>query len=241
MAGTIVHLAVAVQLDRRFCEEPERWLGAWAAQYRREDFFAGNICPDGIMARKDYKREMKLHTHMRDGIPDGTFQEPENLAMFRHRLKQFFQENIQRPNVRFSLYLGYLTHMLTDEKFILERHPEVLKRIAQTGFDRKNPETYVKFGRDVDAVDFRLIKEFPDISEAYRALKKVEPYEITGWITKEELSASREWILEYFFETPHELSEPLFLPYEQMREFITDVTEEICGKLARYLNAEDAP
>lgn len=234
MAGTIVHLAVAVELNRRFCEEPQKWLGVWENQYHSEDFFAGNICPDGIMARKNYQREMKLHTHMRDGIPDGTFQEPEHLALFRRRLKQFFQENIHKPDVRFSLYLGYLTHMLTDEKFILEIHPEVLKRIAATGFDRSNPQTYVKFGKDVDAIDFRLVDEFPDISTAYEALRNVKPYAIDGWITQEELTASREWICRYFFETPHERYEPLFLPYGQMRQFIVDVTEEICGKLPDY-------
>ena len=77
MAGTIVHLAVATQLDQLFANEPERYLGKMADKYCSNDFFAGNICPDGIMAREGYCREMKLHTHMRDGIPDGTFQQPE--------------------------------------------------------------------------------------------------------------------------------------------------------------------
>ena len=235
MAGTIVHLAVATQLNERFHKDSGEWLGKWAKHYDSEDFFAGNICPDGIMAREGYRREMKLHTHMRDGIPDGTFQEPERLALFRSRLKNFFAENTSNPEMRFSLYLGYLTHMLTDEKFILELHPEVLKRIAKTGYDRNNPETYMKFGKDVDNIDFRLVAEFPGISEAHQALRNVKPYEITGWITEEELTNSRKWILNYFFETPHEIHPPLFLPYEEICQFIPDVVEEICGKLPEYL------
>ena len=89
MAGTIVHLAVATQLDQLFANEPERYLGKMADKYCSNDFFAGNICPDGIMAREGYCREMKLHTHMRDGIPDGTFQQPEHLQLFRKRLSDF--------------------------------------------------------------------------------------------------------------------------------------------------------
>lgn len=235
MAGTIVHLAVATRLNERFRKDKKEWLGHWAKEYDSEDFFAGNICPDGIMARKGYRREMKLHTHMRDGIPDGTFQEPERLALFRSRLSSFFKQNVTTPHARFSLYLGYLTHMLTDEKFILELHPEVLKRIAQTGYDRNNPETYVKFGKDVDNIDFRLVAEFTGISVARQALRNVKPYEITGWITEEELTDSRKWILKYFFETPHEIAPPLFLLYEEICEFIPAVVDEICERLHEYL------
>ena len=85
MAGTCVHLAVAMELNRKFCAEPTLYLGEMGRQYVPELFFAGNICPDGIMARQNYQREMKLHSHLRDGIPDGTFQEPDRLALLRKK------------------------------------------------------------------------------------------------------------------------------------------------------------
>ncbi len=236
MAGTIVHLAVATQLDQLFANEPERYLGKMTDKYCSNDFFAGNICPDGIMAREGYCREMKLHTHMRDGIPDGTFQQPEHLQLFRKRLSDFFAKHNNKEE-RFSLYLGYLTHMLTDEKFILEIHPYVLQRIAVTGYDRDNPQTYVKFGRDVDQIDFRLVKEFPGIDKAYQALCQVTPYEIADYITEQELTASREWIKNYFFETEHTIEDPIFLPYQEMYQFIPEAVSQICDRLPEYITS----
>lgn len=236
MAGTCVHLAVAAELNQIFQKQRRRCLGAHAEEYDSSLFFAGNICPDGIMARKNYRREMKLHSHLRDGIPDGTFQEPEKLALFHQRLKSFYQSNLEREDRDFSLYLGYLTHMLTDEKFILEIHSGVLDAIARTGYTSKNKETFVLFGQDVDQIDFRLAAEYPGIREVYEALRTVSPYEVAGMITTEELTDSRNWILRYFFETPHEIRKPRFLPYDRMLRFIPDAVEEIMHKLPEYVS-----
>lgn len=234
MAGTCVHLAVATELNTVFRQSGEKYLGKYAGHYQAELFFAGNICPDGIMARKDYQREMKLHTHLRDGIPDGSFQEREKLALFRKRLKNFFRENVYEQGRDFSLYLGYLTHMLTDEKFILEIHGRVLELLAEAGYDRNNPETFILFGKDVDQIDFRLVAEHPGIEEAYRCLSRVSPYEIAGMITEEELDDSRHWILSYFFESEHSLEEPGFLQYDTMKHFIAEAVKEILQRLPEY-------
>lgn len=234
MAGTCVHLAVATELNQRFCAETTRYLGEMGEQYVPELFFAGNICPDGIMARQNYRREMKLHSHLRDGIPDGTFQEPERLALFRQRLKSFFVLNVYEQKRDFSLYLGYLTHMLTDEKFILEIHSHVLQAIEEDGYSRQEPEMYALFGRDVDRIDFRLVAEYPGLEQAYQALCRVSPYEIADFITEQELTDSREWILSYFFETEHRLEAPVYLSYETMYRFIAKAVNEILERLPDY-------
>lgn len=213
----------------------DHYLGKMEKQYVPELFFAGNICPDGIMARRSYQREMKLHSHLRDGIPDGTFQEADNLALFRQRLRDFFIQNVYEQGREFSLYLGYLTHLLTDEKFILEIHPHVLQAIEAAGYSRQEPEMYALFGKDVDRIDFRLVAEYPGMEQAYQALSKVPPYEIKGLITEQELTDSRKWILSYFFETDHVLETPVFLPYERMYRFIAEAVEEILDRLPEYL------
>lgn len=236
MAGTVVHLSVAVKLNEMFQAEPERYLGNYAPRYQPELFFGGNISPDGIMARKNYERSMKLHTHMRDGIYDGTFHESANLDIFRKRLYAFFKENLKNPDRDFSLYLGYLTHMLTDEKFVLEIYNDVLDAIAKAGYPRMDRATFEKFGADVDAIDFRLVKEFSGISTAREALRNVKPYEIVGLITEQELTDSRNWILQYFFGQEREkITEPKFLTYERMRRFIDDAADEIIMRLPEYL------
>lgn len=234
MAGTCVHLAVATELNTIFRQSGEKYLGKHWESYQAEFFFAGNICPDGIMARKDYQREMKLHTHLRDGIPDGSFQERENLALFRERLMDFFRGNVYGQGRNFSLYLGYLTHMLTDEKFILELHGRVLESLAEVGYDRNNPETFALFGKDVDQIDFRLVAEYPGMEEAYRCLSRVSPYEIADMITTDELNDSRHWILSYFFEREHSLAEPKFLKYDTMKHFIPEAVKEILQRLPDY-------
>lgn len=235
MAGTCVHIAVAAELNRQFCRDLDRYLGEMGDRYVPELFFAGNICPDGIMARQNYQRAMKLHTHLRDGIPDGTFQKPEHLALFRKRLKDFFVQNVFDRGRDFSLYLGYLTHMLTDEKFILEVHPRVLMALEEAGYSRQNPETYAVFGHDVDQIDFRLAAEYPGMKEAYQALRKVSSYEIKGMITEQELTDSRQWILSYFFEKKHPIETPEFLSYKTMLDFIPEAVEEILNRLPEYL------
>lgn len=235
MAGTIVHLAVATELVREFRANKEKLLGKYAKKFDAEDFFAGNICPDGIMAREGYQREMKLHTHFRDGIPDGTFHFPENIATFRKRLKQFFDSNAFSENKRFSLYLGYLTHMLTDELFVCEIYNEVLEAIALDGAPDMDEETFRRFGKDTDNIDFRLVGEYPGITESMQALRNVKPYEIDGMISQDELNRSREWIINYFFLTPHFIEEPKYLAYERVERFINETKETIVERLPYYL------
>ncbi len=76
MAGTMVHLMIADILAQEWTgKEIITPYGSTRVEY--DYFVAGNICPDGIMARKGYVREMKKHTHFRDGIPDGDFHKEE--------------------------------------------------------------------------------------------------------------------------------------------------------------------
>ena len=60
-------------------------------------------------------------------------------------------------------------------------------------------------------------------------------------ITKEELTASRKWILDYFFEQEHTEETAQFLEYDSMVQFIEDVVEEIFKRLfaEKYLEAGD--
>lgn len=101
------------------------------------------------------------------------------------------------------------------------------------GLTEQDRETFIRFGRETDSVDFRLIREYPELREAYDSLKRVKPYEIKGMITEEELTASRTWILGHFFEEEHAVGEgePRFLEYGSMVQFIGEVTEEIVQRL----------
>ena len=231
MAGTVVHLLVAEKLYQKLSEIRWKFSFDTSLRWNRNYFIAGNICPDGIMARKGYTREMKLHTHFRDDIPDGSFTEDGNVEKFEKRMKDFWQVHEEDERKCPGLYLGYVTHMMTDERFILEERPkffEEIKRIGLTIYDR---ETYVHFNKETDLVDFKLLREYEELKNTKTALEEVTPYEIRGMITEEELTDSRTWILEHFFYEKHPEQEAEFLSYDSMVRFIENITEEITERL----------
>lgn len=232
MAGTMVHLVVADMLSQKL-KGREITTPFHSIRLDSDYFIAGNICPDGIMARRDYVRDMKKHTHFRDGIMDYDFHKEENLALFRHRLYSFIMENMKRlkTNAIRSLYLGYWTHMVTDEMFMLQIRPEFLKNISTIGLTEYDMETFKYFSKDVDMIDFRLAAEYEGATRIYNALSHIKPYEISDMITEEELTSSRKWILNYFFETKHNIVPPVYISYEVMQKFIVRVVETIEEKL----------
>ncbi len=229
MAGTMIHLVIA-DILRRDIENTVVTTPYGQVQIDGDYFLAGNICPDGIMARKDYVRDMKMHTHFRDGIKDSEFYKEENLKVFDKRLDEFMVHsfaNYQDNKMR-SLYFGYFIHMLTDRYFILSIRPHFFEKIASIGLTQYDTESFRYFSHDVDMIDFKLVREYKGSDDIYRILKNIEPYEIKDMITKEELTDSRNWILSYFFETEHEYQPPGFLSYETMEKFIYDMLEGDC-------------
>jgi len=89
-------------------------------------------------------------------------------------------------------------------------------------------EVFRYFSRDVDAIDFRLINGYKGVKRIYNALSGIKPYEIQGMVTEEELTDSRQWILNYFFETEHtDVKEPAYISYNRMWEFINSTTGKI--------------
>ena len=231
MAGTMVHLLVAEKLLKELQRRNWRYSDAEKSAFEPDYFIAGNICPDGIMARKNYERSMKLHTHFRDGIPDGSFDKPGMVQLFEKRMRQFWKEHKREDRDFLSLYLGYITHMMTDERFILEERPKFFENIAAIHLTQQERETFIRFNRETDLVDFRLIREFPILQEAKKALERVKPYEIRGMITAEELNESRAWILQHFFRKQHQKEQTQYLEYDSMVRFVETVTQEIINRL----------
>lgn len=233
MAGTVVHLVIADMLAQDLKNTEILVLGH-GVKLDIDYFIAGNICPDGVMARRNYVRDMKKHTHFRDGIRDCDFYKAENLALFKQRLDRFIKENMkvmETADMR-SLYLGYLTHMITDEMFMIQIRPRFLENISSIGLTEQNMETFRHFSKDVDMIDFRLVNEYKGVGRIYNTLSNIKPYEIYGMITEEELTNSRKWILKYFFETEHrDIAAPVYISYEAMQEFIDRAVEAIEKKI----------
>ncbi len=232
MAGTMVHLLIAGKLYEQLKEKKWRYPFDAGLCLREDYFIAGNICPDGIMARKGYERSMKLHTHFRDDIPDGTFEAEGNVEKFEKRMMDFWISHEAEEKCFPGLYLGYVTHMMTDEKFILEERPRFFEEALKMGLTVHDRETYVCFGKETDLVDFRLVREKKELERAKEILEKVPPYEISGMITEEELTDSRNWILQHFFYEEHEEQETRCLKYERMVQFVEAAVGEIMERLS---------
>ena len=159
MAGSVEHMAVAVELLR----EDQRKQGSFLKLKDPVHFVLGNLAPDGIMSRKGYVRSMKMHTHFRDGIPDWEFTREDHQKVFHQRIRSFCAQMLLEPALDRDLYLGYVTHILTDEIFMKTIRQEFMEKIAAIGLTDRDAETFEHFTYDVNQIDFRLGREYPGI------------------------------------------------------------------------------
>lgn len=167
MAGSVEHMAVAVELLR----EDQRQQGGFLKLKNPVHFVLGNLAPDGIMSRKGYVRSMKMHTHFRDGIPDWEFTREDHQKVFHQRIRSFCAQMLLEPALDRDLYLGYVTHILTDEIFMKTIRQEFMEKIAAIGLTDRDAETFEHFTYDVNQIDFRLGREYPGIKRAEDCLR----------------------------------------------------------------------
>ena len=167
MAGSVEHMAVAVELLR----EDQRQQGSFLKLKDPVHFVLGNLAPDGIMSRKGYVRSMKMHTHFRDGIPDWEFTREDHQKVFHQRIRSFCAQMLLEPALDRDLYLGYVTHILTDEIFMKTIRQEFMEKIAAIGLTDRDAETFEHFTYDVNQIDFRLGREYPGIKRAEDCLR----------------------------------------------------------------------
>ncbi len=208
MAGTITHLVIADQLLKPLnIQNPAL-------------FYCGNLAPDAIMAREGYCREMKRHTHFKDDIRLNDLHLPEYYKKYRQTFQAFVDRYLSYDSPDYELYLGYVTHMLADEVFILTLRDAHVKRLERQGRTPDDAAYFAAFGRDVDLNDWQLVREYsfqypmPDI------LLAEQDYEIRDYITCRELQDSKAFIIHKNFLTPHEECAPDVFSFSENRELI---------------------
>lgn len=181
MAGSVEHMAVAVELLR----EDQRQQGSFLKLKDPVHFVLGNLAPDGIMSRNGYVRSMKMHTHFRDGIPDWEFTRADHQEVFHQRIHSFCVQMLSDPALDRDLYLGYVTHILTDEIFMKTIRQEFMEKIAAIGLTDRDAETFEYFTYDVNQIDFRLGREYPGIKRAEDCLHCGDPCSILEMVDPE--------------------------------------------------------
>lgn len=227
MAGTITHLVIA---DRLLFKLPDR------IKDRIKNlslYYCGNLAPDAIMARENYVREMKKHTHFKDGIPEDELAKKENFELYRSRFEAFARHFLIEQSEDFELYFGYVTHMMADEIFILtlrDRHVEMLKKEQAV----PDYEKYFRqFGKDVDLNDWRLLREYRFSCDILKTISEENDYEIKGYITNEELIKSKKFIINKNFIQTHQEEAPVVLTYEENAAYIERAVEQITSALEK--------
>ena len=263
MAGSVEHLAVTIELLQM-----DKASGGSLLQLKNPVHFAlGNLAPDGIMSRKGYTRPMKMHTHFRDGIPDREFTVSSNLQLFHQRIRQFSREMLTDPSLDRDLYLGYITHILTDEIFMKTVRPEFMEKIAVLGLTDRDAKTFEHFTYDVNQIDFRLGMEYPGIDEMRACLfcedqcsiremryafRQDERWAGQGsmtaeaddrqaafdMITSQELADSRKWVGNFFFDQAPVPEQPVYYTYERALRFIREAALFIKDRLPEYIRFE---
>lgn len=215
MAGTVMHLVIADRLMDVFEVKNPGY------------YYCGNLAPDAIMARKNYVREMKRHTHFKDGIRLHEFRKPENRKVYEERVMEFVKTFLGKPSSHWEIYFGYLIHTMVDELYLLEFRDHFMDQLIAEGKEPTDEEFIDLFTRDVDQVDWELVRTYPFRWPMPESLMLDEPYEIPGYITSEEILDSKEFIIRKNFLTTHP-KEPLHvMTMEQNERFMELCVQKI--------------
>jgi hypothetical protein len=223
MAGVITHMVIAREIKKRLPEGTIKDMGL---------FYLGNLAPDSIHARQGYIRAYKKHTHFRDDIPDKDFGLPENQALFHKRLSEFILENRDSSDGMTDLYRGYATHILTDELFMLTIRKEFCDTMQKLGICQNDIEFFEYIVTDMNRNDLLLVKNYEGSEEIRILLEQVPIYPITGYLSEQEVSDSRDWLIHQHFYEKHELLEPAYISYERMLDFILMAADDIVHRLS---------
>jgi len=211
MGGTITHLVIADKIIKKLPEGAISDTGM---------FYAGALAPDAIHARKGYIRAMKKHTHLRTDIWDRDFIKPESRQLFHERLIEFIDSNNNKTGHLRDAYLGYVSHLLSDEVFVITARQKLVDKLAGEEIGQREREFIPKFAHDVHSNDNILSVNYPRLFEVRKILETVEPFEIHGYVTTDEIERSRCWVISTFLADNRSIGEPVYITRENISEYI---------------------
>lgn len=222
MAGVITHMVIAREISKRLPEGTIEDMGL---------FYLGNLAPDAIHAREGYIRPYKMHTHFRDDISDRDFEKEENMTLFYGRITDFITEHRNREDGLLDLYRGYITHILTDELFILTLREEFREAMKKQGIVQNDPLFFEYIVADMNRNDYLLVKNYEGSKEIRVSMEQVPIHPITDYLSEKEMCLCRDWLIRQHYYDEHELLQPRHISYERMNEFIQMAAEDIVKRL----------
>ncbi len=207
MAGVVMHLAVADRAAEMLkIKEPSL-------------FFAGNIAPDCVHARKDYNRLMKKHTHLRDGISDWDFLREEMISLFHKRMNKFVEHYCQKGNKQ-ELYLGYLSHLVTDEMFIRTIREGCVTEAQKYGISQRDSAFFGFMMRELNWSDSFTAKNYHFTHDPVRTAEKGQNCNINGFVSADEIKSTVKWIDDNYFSGKNTFEPALYMNPDRIFSFI---------------------
>lgn len=224
MAGVITHLQIGKMIykDQKYLIDDE--IG----------FYLGTIAPDSIMAKADYQRIDKIITHLRIGISSEDWYKDEYQELYEKRILEFINKYYNHPQSLNSFYLGYITHLLTDQYF----HNCVRKMIVQKLKDNNFPYT----GKDLlkvmtyefDAFDYYLLHNNQDLIEIIHMMENIsENYEVQDLLPCSYIMHNFTWIKTKFIDHQENLNLKYFQESDILR-FINEASNYIIKYINKY-------
>ncbi|MBE5949382.1 MAG: hypothetical protein E7261_10190 [Lachnospiraceae bacterium] len=223
MSNTIAHLAVAKEL---WTKKPD------LVQNKRA-YYLGILAPDTITAKPDAVREDKKRVHLRENIRDAEWLEPDQMAIFTDRVREFIQKYISNESdlAQRDFNIGYLVHLLTDKCNHGTIRQKLLKKANERGLVSSDREFYHMCVNDLEALDAYLLERYPEIDELFAELRsEAADFGLPGWIEKDYINGSMWWWTNKYLPGIKE-REILYINTEDIEEFIAFAVKEIMEEL----------
>ena len=221
MPGPITHLVIANEVLKNISS---------SIAIDEADFLSGALAPDAIHARAGFVRKDKKRTHLRQGIPDAEFHTNDNQELFNIRIEEFVREYLANDGEKFSLHLGYLVHLLTDESMLLTIRQDFTSSLIEEGIVPSDKEFFLRMMHDLDSNDNNLFNMYEDMTAIREMLVDYKSEGISGLLSAQELNNSRRWVIDNCFED-RKLDEPRYITHDSFKDFVKSTVENILLRL----------
>jgi len=223
MPGNATHLAIADKIYKFLGESVIKDMPL---------FFCGNVAPDAIHAKPNYTREDKRHTHLTKDMPTDAFHNPDKLRLFHERVNEFIDSFYVAADMQSDLYLGYVTHLLSDELFNITKRTPFNRLIFTDGIDQSEKDLFEKILEDVDAGDMLILSQYPYTQNVAEVLDAVWDYEIKGYVGKDEVNNSKRYVINKFLNGASAQIDLKYYSYAEAVEFVDYAVEDCLKRLS---------
>lgn len=200
-------------------------------------FFLGNLAPDTISSMPGCQRQDKLYVHLRNGISDIEWLNPDQMAIFDERKDELISRFILADDIepsQKSFNIGYLAHLLTDKCNHMTLRQKVLKVAITQGLTERNYGFFGMIINDLDALDAYLLDSRPEIAALFeRITSRPAEHGLPGYIEKEYINGSMVWWKEQYLPAIRQ-RELITLGHEDIDWFVDYAARAVAGELTEY-------